>query len=108
MQAAPVARTSIFAVAPKYRCPIPCKVEMSHSLSAPAGVPNTASSIEKLMKRPPSGKKRFITAVKSLCTDRSHLTGLEVGKLIAATRGTRNEARDRCLMLLMFRHGLRV
>jgi type 1 fimbriae regulatory protein FimB len=39
---------------------------------------------------------------------RSHLTGLEVGRLIAATRGTRNEARDRCLLLLMFRHGLRV
>jgi type 1 fimbriae regulatory protein FimB len=39
---------------------------------------------------------------------RSHLTGLEVGKLIAATRGNRNEARDRCLLLLMFRHGLRV
>jgi type 1 fimbriae regulatory protein FimB len=39
---------------------------------------------------------------------RSHLTGLEVGKLIAATRGTRHEARDRCLLLLMFRHGLRV
>jgi type 1 fimbriae regulatory protein FimB len=39
---------------------------------------------------------------------RSHLTGLEVGKLIAATRGSRNEARDRCLLLLMFRHGLRV
>jgi type 1 fimbriae regulatory protein FimB len=41
-------------------------------------------------------------------TDRSHLTGLEVGKLIAAARGSRNEARDRCLLLLMFRHGLRV
>ena len=39
---------------------------------------------------------------------RSHLTGLEVGKLIAATRGSRNEARDRCLLLLIFRHGLRV
>jgi type 1 fimbriae regulatory protein FimB len=39
---------------------------------------------------------------------RSHLTGIEVGKLMAATRGTRNEARDRCLLLLMFRHGLRV
>jgi type 1 fimbriae regulatory protein FimB len=38
----------------------------------------------------------------------SHLTGLEVGKLIAATKGSRNEARDRCLLLLMFRHGLRV
>jgi integrase len=39
---------------------------------------------------------------------RNHLTGLEVGRLIAATRGTRNEARDRCLLFLMFRHGLRV
>jgi integrase len=40
--------------------------------------------------------------------DRKHLTGLEVDKLLAATQGTRNEARDRCLLLLMFRHGLRV
>jgi type 1 fimbriae regulatory protein FimB len=31
-----------------------------------------------------------------------------LGKLMAATRSTRNEARDRCLLLLMFRHGLRV
>ncbi len=28
--------------------------------------------------------------------------------MIAATKGSRNEARDRCLLLLMFRHGLRV
>ena len=28
--------------------------------------------------------------------------------MIGATRGDRNEARDRCLLLLMFRHGLRV
>jgi type 1 fimbriae regulatory protein FimB len=41
-------------------------------------------------------------------TDRSHLTSLEVGKLIVATKDSRNEARDRCLLLLMFRHGLRV
>jgi type 1 fimbriae regulatory protein FimB len=40
--------------------------------------------------------------------DRLHLTGIEVQKLIDATRGKRNEARDRCLLLLMFRHGLRV
>jgi type 1 fimbriae regulatory protein FimB len=40
--------------------------------------------------------------------DRKHLPGLEVEKLIAATKGSRNEARDRCLLLLMFRHGLRV
>ncbi len=40
--------------------------------------------------------------------DRRHLTGLEVEKLLAATKGARHEARDRCLILLMFRHGLRV
>ena len=28
--------------------------------------------------------------------------------MIEAARGSRNEARDRCLLLLMFRHGLRV
>jgi type 1 fimbriae regulatory protein FimB len=41
-------------------------------------------------------------------SDRKHLTGLEVERLIEATKGNRNEARDRCLLLLMFRHGLRV
>src|ERR1700675_2876934 len=40
--------------------------------------------------------------------ERKHLTSGEVEKLLAATKGTRNEARDRCLLLLMFRHGLRV
>lgn len=40
--------------------------------------------------------------------DRKHLTGHEVARLLAATRGARHEARDRCLLLLMFRHGLRV
>ena len=39
---------------------------------------------------------------------RKHLTTIEVGRLIAAIKGGRNEARDRCLLLLMFRHGLRV
>ena len=41
-------------------------------------------------------------------SDRKHLTSREVGRLIEATKGSRNEARDRCLLLLMFRHGLRV
>jgi type 1 fimbriae regulatory protein FimB len=39
---------------------------------------------------------------------RKHLTFSEVNKLIAATKGSRNEDRDRCLVLLTFRHGLRV
>src|SRR5438128_5691787 len=41
-------------------------------------------------------------------TDRKHLVSAEVQKLLDATKGTRYEARDRCLLLLMFRHGLRV
>ena len=40
--------------------------------------------------------------------DRKHLVVAEVEKLLTAVKGTRNEARDRCLLLLMFRHGLRV
>jgi type 1 fimbriae regulatory protein FimB len=40
--------------------------------------------------------------------ERKHLTSREVEKLIEAIKGSRNEARDRCLVLLMFRHGLRV
>jgi len=45
---------------------------------------------------------------KHVNDNRRHLTGLEVNKLLAATKGTRNEARDRCLLLLTFRHGLHV
>ncbi len=41
-------------------------------------------------------------------SDRLHLTSREVEKLLDAVKGNRNEARDRCLLLLMFRHGLRV
>ena len=56
---------------------------------------------------------RFPTAKKGRTLDkmndeRKHLTGLEVERLMAATKGSRHEARDRCLILLMFRHGLRV
>ena len=40
--------------------------------------------------------------------ERKHLTAAEVQKLLDATKGSRNATRDRCLLLLMFRHGLRV
>ena len=40
--------------------------------------------------------------------ERKHLTSREVERLIEATKGRRNEVRDRWLLLLMFRHGLRV
>lgn len=39
---------------------------------------------------------------------RKYLTTREVEALMDAAKGSRNETRDRCLVLLMFRHGLRV
>ena len=41
-------------------------------------------------------------------SERKHLTSREVERLIEATKGRRNEVRDRCLLLFMFCHGLRV
>jgi len=43
-----------------------------------------------------------------MMSDRRHLVAAEVDKLLAAVKGTRHAVRDRCLLLLMFRHGLRV
>ncbi len=43
-----------------------------------------------------------------MTNDRKHITVREVEKLMAATKGSPFEARDRCLLLMMFRHGLRV
>jgi type 1 fimbriae regulatory protein FimB len=43
-----------------------------------------------------------------MASDRKNLVSAEVDKLIEATKSSRNAARDRCFLLLMFRHGLRV
>jgi len=40
--------------------------------------------------------------------DRKHLVAAEVEKLMEAAKGSRHAARDRYLLSLMFRHGLRV
>jgi len=63
---------------------------------------STGGTLDKMM----SGRKSGNTGGDD--SDRKHLTGREVERLIEATKGSRNEARDRCLLLLMFRHGLRV
>jgi type 1 fimbriae regulatory protein FimB len=41
-------------------------------------------------------------------SERKHLTPREMERLLQAVHGSRFEARDRCLLLLMFRHGLRI
>ena len=41
-------------------------------------------------------------------SDRKHLVSAEVDKLMEAAKSSRNATRARCLLLLMFRHGLRV
>jgi site-specific recombinase XerD len=40
--------------------------------------------------------------------ERKHLVFAKVEKLLAATKGTHHATRDHCLVLLMFRYGLRV
>jgi type 1 fimbriae regulatory protein FimB len=40
--------------------------------------------------------------------DRKNLSGRVFERLLEAVKGSRNQTRDRCLLLLMFRHGLRV
>ena len=42
------------------------------------------------------------------CSDRKHLIGREVERLLEGAKGRRNVAHDSFLLLLMFRHGLRV
>lgn len=52
--------------------------------------------------------RSYTPTLDKTMNDRKHLVSAEIDRLIAATKGSRNEARDRCLLLLMFRHGLRV
>jgi type 1 fimbriae regulatory protein FimB len=40
--------------------------------------------------------------------DRNHLSARKIERLLENVRGSRNETRDRCLVLLTFRYGLRV
>src|SRR6267142_2298761 len=47
-------------------------------------------------------------ALDKMMGDRKHLVSAEIDKLMEAANGSRNAARDRCLLWLMFRHGLRV
>jgi type 1 fimbriae regulatory protein FimB len=46
--------------------------------------------------------------VNPMENNRKHLISREVERLLEAIKGSRNVSRDLCLVLLMFRHGLRV
>jgi hypothetical protein len=48
-------------------------------------------------RREPGPGNRKKEPWRSDDSDRKHLTGREVERLIEATKGSRNEARDRCL-----------
>jgi type 1 fimbriae regulatory protein FimB len=49
-----------------------------------------------------------IQTLDKMMDERKHLVFAEIEKLMESAKGSRNAARDRCLLLLMFRHGLRV
>jgi type 1 fimbriae regulatory protein FimB len=72
-----------------------------------AGCP-TGQIIDKTINSLKSKKQDPEKHGRGRRNERKHLTGREVERLIDAARTGRNQARDRCLLLLMFRHGLRV
>jgi type 1 fimbriae regulatory protein FimB len=82
-------------------------------IHGPASVPKLSCKTNPPRSNGSTGRtrndQRRTNATPLLYADeRKHLTALEVQRLIDATQGSRNEARDGCLLLLMFRHGLRV
>jgi type 1 fimbriae regulatory protein FimB len=48
------------------------------------------------------------STLDTMMRERTHLVFSEFAKLMEALKGSRNAARDRCFLLLMLRHGLRV
>jgi type 1 fimbriae regulatory protein FimB len=77
----------------------------------PASVPKLtgkANTPKRNAGRARNGRRRTTGNPLLYDSERKHLTALAIQRLIEATQGSRNEARDRCLFLLMFRHGLRV
>ena len=68
--------------------------------------PDLLSAGQELLSAAKATPKKRRTASEG---ERKHLTTLEVDRLLAATKeNLRTGLRDRCLILLMFRHGLRV
>ena len=69
----------------------------------PAGSPSAGQDLLSAAQATPQKRRKAPEG------ERKHLTTLEVDRLLAATKeNLRTGLRDRCLILLMFRHGLRV
>ena len=69
----------------------------------PAGLPSAGQDLLSAAQATPQKRRKAPEG------ERKHLTTLEVDRLLAATKeNLRTGLRDRCLILLMFRHGLRV
>jgi integrase len=51
------------------------------------------------------GEKTYLNSSLVYDRKRKHLSTLEIQRLIGAAQGWRNEARDYCFFLLMFRRG---
>ncbi len=70
---------------------------------SPVGSPSAGQDLLPVAVATPKKRQRAPEG------ERKHLTLLEVDRLLAATKDNpRTGLRDRCLILLMFRHGLRV
>jgi len=82
---------------------VPDPVESVAADLLPAGSPSAGQGLLSVAVAAPKKRQRAPEG------ERKHLTLLEVDRLLAATKDNpRTGLRDRCLILLMFRHGLRV
>jgi type 1 fimbriae regulatory protein FimB len=82
---------------------VPDPVESVAADLLPVGSPSAGQGLLSVAVATPKKRQRAPEG------ERKHLTLLEVDRLLAATKDNpRTGLRDRCLILLMFRHGLRV
>jgi len=86
----------------------------AEAVTVTAAAPDPVESVAAVRS---AGQELFLSAAEATPKkhrtasegERKHLTTLEVDRLLAATKDNpRTGLRDRCLILLMFRHGLRV
>ena len=91
----PAEKVTVTAAAPDPVGPV--------AAALPPDLPSAGQDLLSVAVATPKKRQRALEG------ERKHLTLLEVDRLLAATKDNpRTGLRDRCLILLMFRHGLRV